>query len=144
MKFIENIPKKINKQQIHDMIVKTFKTQDFKEISNIFQIIIMSFEFGDFINTHETIDYISDDIFKTLLIEHTKNEFGNDFKFSSFDNVATNDLFQVSKIIYNVWKYNRNELNEIYQQFIKYQINEKHLKYFQEYSKEYLMMFSLF
>ena len=119
--FIKNVPKKINKQQIHDLIVKTFKTQDFKEISNIFQIILMSFEFNDFIDTYESIQSLNDDLFKELLMNNVIKVLGSDFKFNSFDNVQTNELFQVSKIIYNTWKYNRSELNEIYQQFRKYQ-----------------------
>ena len=121
LKFNENVSKKINKQQVHDLIVKSFKTQDYKEISNIFQIILMSFEFDDFIYIYETLEYVSNDFFKTLLLEYTKKSFSNDVNISLFENIQTNDLFQFSKTIYNVWKYNRNELNEIYQQFKKYQ-----------------------
>ena len=114
------IPKTLSKQQIHNLLVKSFNTQDPKEISNIFQIILMSFEHGDLLNEYETRNTINDSLFVNLLLENAKKEFGEGFNFQSFENVAYYEIFQICKQIYYVWKYNISELKEVYQQFKKY------------------------
>ena len=76
------IPKTINKQQIHNLLVKSFNTQDPKEISNIFQIILMSFEHGELLNEYETRNSINDSLFINLLLENAKKRIWRWIQFS--------------------------------------------------------------
>lgn len=126
IKFTDRIQPKITSQQIHNILVKNFVTQDPKEISNVLMTILLTFESDDFIREYEFRNDISDNFFKNMLIDFVKRMLG-DISIQCFDNIHHKNLFKVCKELYLTWKSNRQVFKQIYQQFRKY-FDDKALK----------------